>query len=232
MKISPSFRLLWVALLSTTLLSSCFELREEIYIKKNGSGNYSFLFDMSQMKPLLEAAMAFADSTDSDKDFLAESEGALGQATEMFEGMAGISNPTAIKDKENFKFGFQFDFQDVESLNDALSQMETQADVVDSKKSIYKYSKGTLERNMAGYIVSLSRSMGSDSEEGKEANSPDNDAILKSANYVFVIKTEGKIKNFAGENLTQVSERELKLTAPLSEVSNQKRNLQMKVKFK
>jgi hypothetical protein len=130
------------------------------------------------------------------------------------------------------KFGFQFDFQDVESLNDALSQMETQADVVDSKKSVYKYSKGTLERNMAGYIVGLLRGMGSSAEGEKEGGSPDTDAILKSANYVFLVKTEGKIKNFTGQNLMQVNEREVKMMAPLSDVSSQKRDLQMKVKFK
>mgnify|MGYP000751864680 CR=1 FL=1 len=57
-------------LLIPFLLSSCFDIKEEIYLKKNGSGTYQFVIDMSKLKLLIGA---MEDKVNDEKEKQTES---------------------------------------------------------------------------------------------------------------------------------------------------------------
>jgi hypothetical protein len=216
-------------------LSSCFEIREEVYIKKNGSGSYSLLMDMGQIMPLIEAAAAFADSTQEDRNLETDISKAFAESSEAFEGMPGISNAKPISDRSKYQYGFSFEFTDVDVLNEALSQMESENSFINPKKTIFQYRKRTFERNLTGYVQNLAKELTQQAQDDDEATQevrPEQRAILESATYSFHLRTQGKITSFSGEKMEQVRPDEVRMTVSLQDIADGKANLVSKVKFK
>ncbi|WP_137089533.1 hypothetical protein [Mangrovivirga cuniculi] len=135
------------------LMSSCFNFKERIFLKKDGSGTYTFTIDMSALKPMMEAFENMADSTNTDeekkegpKDMTKKFDDDMQKDKELLESVDGITNVEAISDEETFNFGLKFDFEDVKALNNALNAMNKKENENYQEKEFFKHSKKSFER--------------------------------------------------------------------------------------
>ncbi|MGF1532330.1 MAG: hypothetical protein ACFCUI_01400 [Bernardetiaceae bacterium] len=139
----------FIWLLVLPFLTACFEIKEEIKLRKDGSGNYAFTLDMSQLVTMAEA---FREESEEDSPSNKLLEGTAGSFAKL-EGIRGISNVQETTDEEAGVLSVSFDFRDMDALNEAFRKMSADstgraiADVMVAKK-------GTLTRRPTeGFMI-------------------------------------------------------------------------------
>lgn len=143
-------KLFLFALLATSFtLTGCLNILEEVTFRNNGAGTYTMTLDMSEMKGMMDMMKSMGDmkqeeATEGEKDMnsgdvpaqeeaqpaeeAGENPGDMSQIGEQLtggvakalSGVAGITNVVEINDTSAFKFGYKFDFANVEALNKAI----------------------------------------------------------------------------------------------------------------
>ncbi len=216
---------IFIFLILTFTLASCFEIREEIDIKANGSGTYIMTLDMSKSKNILDMATQMVEN--EDKIPFSEIDSAFIKSAEALNKMEDISNAQGIKDKENYIFTTKFDFKSVDALNDALNEMNKRKyPELESFPIVYKYEKKVLERTSHFYMKGLtdfSEQTGGDEQKMSQIKS-----LMKTAIYTSIIRTpEGKIKKFSNTNaILSDDKKELRLSVNLLEMAEGKASLE------
>jgi predicted transcriptional regulator len=191
------------------LTTGCFEILEKYHFNRNGSGTYTFVMDMSQMGALISMMkeMDMGDSTATDDTEQVEEDtkedspfgdmnDSMAETKEKLKGIEGISNLQEIEDEENYQFGFTFDFDDIKSLNKALSKVyELEEDVeffTRTKKKIERTDNFDLAQKMREEI----------NEEGDgEKEAGDMEAkMFKDVAFVTEYTFDKKVKRVSNEN--------------------------------
>lgn len=114
-------RLFWIFIPAMLLLStSCLDITEEYYIRKDGSGTASLKMDMSQMLSLLESFGGMDSTGESMKDV--DEMFTDNKSVEELGGTPGIFNIRNISDKETGIVGFSYEFKNLEALNQSLGK--------------------------------------------------------------------------------------------------------------
>ncbi|PIY12504.1 MAG: hypothetical protein COZ18_01870 [Flexibacter sp. CG_4_10_14_3_um_filter_32_15] len=219
-------------LLCVFTLTSCFELREEVYIKKDGSGTYSLTVDLSGRKQEIAVTTSLTDSTNEEKNFVANIENVIQKSSESFSEIGGITHVEYNTDYENYLTGFSFDFDNVESLTAALNQLNTEPA---PSKPAFEFSKRTFERNNTHYLQPLlDRAKERQKMAEDEATKRFQDYVFESANYVFIVRTEGKIKKYSNKKATYSSDdkNEVVLNYSFAELLSGRANLDNKMKIR
>lgn len=105
-------------LLTVFLSSSCFDILEEITLNDDGSGSLVYKVDMAELGSFMSSMGEGDDAPDmGELDALfSDNELVMG-----LESMEGISNVKNLSNKETYLFGFSLDFDEVEDLNEVLS---------------------------------------------------------------------------------------------------------------
>jgi hypothetical protein len=210
-------------------LTACYEIREEVDIKNDGSGSYAMIIDMSQSKALLEMAAAMPEN--KDKLPTSEIDSAFAKGTARFKNMPGISNAQPINQAKEFIFGMRFDFKDMAALNNALRQSPDQGAANNlPAPEIFKFSKRTLERTSLFQFKELNSltELQKNPEDAEQVR-----ALLQSATYACVIRVEGKIKKFSNEKAELAyTGKEVRFGASLLDLIDGKANCANVVKFK
>lgn len=144
---------LFALLVGAMSLTGCLNILEEVTFKKNGSGTYSMIIDMSEMKNMMDMFKTMAPGQEgtttpteegTEKDMNSEDvqgkedgsndaaaeenpadmskmgEQLTGGVAKSLEGVAGITNVVEVNDTAAFKFGYTFEFANVEALNKAI----------------------------------------------------------------------------------------------------------------
>lgn len=103
--------------------SSCFDILEEINLKKDGSGSLLITMNMSKSKTKL-ASIMLLDSVNGHK-VPSEHDIALGMndIVSHLKKTKGITNIKQTKDFKNYIFSVSCDFADIKSLNAISSEM-------------------------------------------------------------------------------------------------------------
>jgi len=192
---------LWAVLLFA--LSSCFELREELSIKKDGSGSFKLVADFSEHKEML-AEMLVKKDTSAQNPFQLTNLGSLVQIFDRgaseFNKIKGISNAQEIADSVNYIFGFSFDFTDVSALNLALV-MKDAGDFNTDFKLPYRYEgKGKLVKNDVFVFKKMFKDLLVEQKDLPEYLQSQKKAIFAQISYKCIISTEGKIKKVSNSS--------------------------------
>jgi hypothetical protein len=225
------FKTLFFCLLLLPFFSACYEIREEVDIKKDGSGTYTLVIDMSQSKALLDMAMAMPEN--KDKLPFGELDSSFVKGMARFKSLPGISQVQSIDNRPDFIFGMKFDFKDVGALNLALqkSNAETAGATAGPAPEVYKYTKRTLERTDNFFLkglASLDGLAGDNSENAEQVKT-----LLKSASYVCLVRVEGKIKKFSNPQAElSYTAKEVRFSASLLDLLEGKVSCANTVKFK
>jgi len=148
-------------------LSSCFNIIEEVTFHNSGKGSYSMMFDMSGFKSTLQMfqKMVPPDTTSSTtastptafNNPMSKDTSGL---TLALKSVAGISNVLSINDSTNFRFGFAFDFEDVNSLNLALKTLHTSQSMGAMQDVSFQFNGKSFQRHGTGnFLEELTKSM-------------------------------------------------------------------------
>lgn len=218
------------------LLSSCFEVREEIDLKNDGSGTYQMVLDMSKSKNMLDVAMKMAESDEKMQatgNPFADVDSAFVKGAQSLNGMDGISNAKGTYDKQNYVFTTKFDFKNVDALNDALNELNKRKyPDLESFPVTYKFEKKIFERTNHFHIKDLTNF--SEQAGGDEQKIAQVQAVLKTATYTCLIRIpDGKIKKFSNQKaVLSEDKKELRLSANLMEITEGKISLENVLKIK
>lgn len=101
-------------LLSTCLLSSCFDIREDIWLEKNGSGRYSIALDMSELFSTLDAGFP-AEMTGLDQ-ILAKSNLLDFSVMDELKKTKGVSHLYFTAPGKHV-YQLSMDYEDIDALN-------------------------------------------------------------------------------------------------------------------
>ncbi len=122
--LSAMHRIKYILLFSLWLFfSGCFEIIEEVNFSSVNSGNYKFIANLSKSKTRLEGLMKLdtfmGAKIPKDNDIRYY----LDRVNDTLKISSGISNIHTSSDLENFIFTISFDFDKVESLNNAINKI-------------------------------------------------------------------------------------------------------------
>lgn len=139
------FLLASVAIISLLLCTGCFDLEEYLFLKKDGSGKFSFVVNMSKMMAM---AQMFEDSTETKKyDESDKVNTQFERARRKIVNIPGISNYQEIADSVNYRYGFSFEFRNVQSLNKALNYVfASDTATVETNNSYFEWKNNQLSR--------------------------------------------------------------------------------------
>lgn len=121
---------------------SCFEVVEEVSLKKDGSGSFKYTVNFSQSSSKIKALMMLDEVEGHKVPTEQKIESEFDKICELSKKVIGISNVTKSTDFYNYIFEYNCDFQKVENLNTILDSLSHKAESLDYEKTEYfSYSK-------------------------------------------------------------------------------------------
>ncbi|TNE61651.1 MAG: hypothetical protein EP344_05785 [Bacteroidetes bacterium] len=223
MKNAKHFYLSFLAVTALTL-SGCLHIVEELTVKSNGSGSYTMTLDMSEMKSMMDMFQGMAsDSTDAADGAEAEADSGMGEmgtqlsaVAQSLEGISGITNIQEINDTSLFKFGYSFDFADINALNKAMRIINKEK--YESKvDEVFKFSGKNFERLSTGDLgEEIKKAMA-------EGEAEDEEGSMEMVKTFFSDMSYKQIYNFPDRRVKKSSNE-------LSEVSNDGHTLTITLK--
>lgn len=130
-------------------LTSCFEVREEITLKKDGSGRAFLLVNLSESKETLANFMRSGEYQGEKLPSAEEVKQKIEEAAAILSGSEGITNVSHTADMNGFVFSMSCDFSEVPALNKAINTMAREMN--DSRLPVeiednFSYSPGSFSR--------------------------------------------------------------------------------------
>lgn len=102
---------------AAVLLPGCLTIEEKYHFNRDGSGTMEYSIDIRDLVNMLDAA----GDTLSRKRF--QPDNIFMEAGDRLRDIQGISHITITHDEEPFVFGIQYEFSDINALNNALNQL-------------------------------------------------------------------------------------------------------------
>ena len=214
----------------TSCLYSCFEIKENIHIRENGSGSYSFLMDLSQMKPLFTMSRDFQrsmnDTTMRVKKTSAIPPNPLLQMKTKFESLqpmlesvAGISDYETICDTNTYIIGAKYSFATIESLNNSINILRNSS----GNAGVLEMTHYTYDHKRFEKINDISKAniTGSTTKNDSLTNE-----LFKGARYTLTCTFEKKIKDVSNPlYFISADGKTLLYSGSLLDIMNQKTNI-------
>lgn len=202
-------------------LSGCFDIREEIYLEKNGSGTYSTTIDMSKLKDMLNMIkMMMPDSLkDSTANFDKLNE--LDSMQNMWQGLESLKGITEVKreKKGDMVFNVRFRFADINALNLAMTKRNRNDTQQIIKGDFYSFKPGEFSCNdtSMGGLGQLTQGMnpGGESNDSLAASLDMMKAFLGDMKYTTIYHFPGKITAYTNKE-AKLSDDDKTLTLELN----------------
>jgi len=141
-------KIVLLTIVSFLFLTSCIELEETVYLKKNGSGTYTVSLNLSQLRWFLNQSDPSSENkVENNFSKLHQSLDSLKYVLTSFAG-EGIDNLHLIEDTVQYIFGISFDFNNVDALNHAMANMQRMAKLTSESNQAYvfQYTKKIFQR--------------------------------------------------------------------------------------
>lgn len=215
--------------LVTATLFSCFEIKENINIREDGSGSYSFLMDLSQMRPLFAMSKDFARSmadtsgrikkTSSVPNPILQMKTKFDALQPMLESVDGISDYKTVCDTNAYIIGATYSFKTMESLNNSINVLRNSSGNGTSlEKTHYIYNDKHFEKIND---ISKANITGTTSKNDSLTNE-----LFKGARYTLTCTFERKIKDVSNQSyFISADGKTLFYTGSLLDILNQKTNI-------
>ncbi len=137
-------------LFASLLLSGCFEIREEVNMKADGSGEVSFVVNLSQSKDNVAKYMAMGSVEGYKVPKKEDVEASMAKIKNMMSAVPGMSAVMTKCDWSNYIFTVSGRFAHVEALNKAMELVAKEYDKegkhAASGKLGFGYSNGQFRR--------------------------------------------------------------------------------------
>jgi hypothetical protein len=231
MNIKMIRRTIWIVGYCLILFSlfSCFEIKENITLKNDGSGTYSFLMDLSQIKPLFamsrDLSRSFNDPTSklktnaSSPNPLLQMKVKFDALQQSLESVEGISNYKTVCDTNSYVIGATYSFKNIESLNQSINVLRSSTDNP-SASAITHY---TYDSKHFSKINDISKS---DITGPSSKNDSLTTELFKTARYTLTCSFEKKIKDISNPlYFISADGKTLFYSGSLLDIMNQKNNI-------
>lgn len=214
-------------LLLTLVSVGCLHITEEATFRNNGSGSYKMTLDMGEMKNMMDMFKNMKpDSAGNDMGMpdlgggnpMGSLSGELTGMSKNLKGLQGLTNVVEINDTVNFKFGYSFDFADVNALNRAL-KMVNKDKFENNAEEVFKFSGKSFERLGSGDLGQAIKGAMGEGEEGGDEMAQG----MEMAKMFFADMSYTQIYHFPDRKVK-------KSTNTLSEMSDDNHTLQIKIK--
>jgi hypothetical protein len=200
--------------ISIFLCTACFDLHEEILFNKNGSGNFTFKIDMSQLKTFFESDNGFTQTSatkekNNPTDKLDSKFDAFKNQLSQIEG---ISNIKQNLDTTNIIVSISFDFKNITALNNGMSllfndDIDTDKKIKQKQTIFYAFNNNQLIRyeteNNSGFLkAGLVDKNAPIDKNNLSQQLIKADDLFKTVSYTTTYQFENEIKEYTNKNST------------------------------
>lgn len=224
-------RLLWLFcfFIITSSLYSCFEIKENIHINEDGSGSYSFLMDLTQMKPIFAMSRDFQRSMKDTSvrvknnpaapNPLLQMKAKFDALQSMVESVAGISNYETVCDTTNYVIGAKYSFATMEALNNSINVLRNStSNSIALETTHYTYTHKHFEK-----INDISKANITGPSSKNDSLTTE---LFRSARYTLTCSFDRKIKEVNNPlYFISADGKTLLYTGSLLDLMNQKTNI-------
>jgi hypothetical protein len=200
------YRLLLPLFILLLIQTACFEIREKITIDKEGAGTYSMIMDFSASKKMFQMMLDLSNTKEGNAVGLEDNplnglDTAFTELSIELNQISGISNAVGIKNEEEFLFGIELNYTDIDALNLALNKLDEGNTNPESEPYYIYDKKGRLEKTATFNLQNLTNEM-----VPKNDGSGNNDmnaqlqTLYNDVTYTMIIQTiDAKIRNYTNE---------------------------------
>ncbi|WP_224999493.1 hypothetical protein [Cesiribacter sp. SM1] len=104
-------------------LSSCLEITEQVRVRENGSGQFTFTVDMSEAEPLLEMVKGFSEEANPDQ-VSSDLKTGMEDAHQRLQSVKGIHQVALIRSDNGLLSGITFEYDNIDALNKAINVVQ------------------------------------------------------------------------------------------------------------
>lgn len=223
-------RIIWVFCFCalTACLFSCFEIKENIRIRDDGSGSYSFLMDLSSMRPLFAMSRDLRRSMDTSARIknnapmanpLLQMKLKFDELQPKLQAIDGISEYKTICDTTAFLIGATYSFKNMDALNNSINVLRNSNNTGGTvDMTHYTYDRKHFEKIND---ISKANITGSTSKNDSLTNE-----LFKGARYTLTCTFERKIKDVSNPlYFISADGKTLLYSGSLLDIMNQQTNI-------
>lgn len=195
---------IWILLIfaATLSLQSCFEIREVVTFRKDGSGSFSLSIDLSQVKQMIQGFGQQENAADGSPFQNMEAE--YDKTREKLENVDGVSNMKFISENDGYVITTGFDFSDVAALNRGMDVVYENASEPGKVPEYYKFKRRNFERTASHNFLDLVKNEFAGSDMGIEGM--DLSTLFSNVAYVNEIHFEDREVRRVRSGNVEVSE--------------------------
>lgn len=172
---------------ATLTLQSCFEIREVVTFREDGSGSFSLSIDLSKVKQMLQGFGQGEEAAGGSPFQNMESE--YQKTRDKLDAVEGISNMRFISKNDGYVITTGFDFSSIAALNKGMDVVYENATESNEVPEYYRFKRRNFERTAAHNFLDMVKNefAGSDmSVEGMDLST-----LFADVAYVNEIHFEG-----------------------------------------
>jgi len=171
--------------------TSCFEVVEDVSFKKDGSGFFKLIVNLSQSKNEMKSLMKLDSSSGYKVPNENEMNAYLDQALINLKTTEGLSNVSIKRDFNNWIFELNTNFNNTKSLERGLQNMKNEFS--EGKANIF-INKLTFDGKILEREIQIS-----DEETREQLNKATEKRILSKAKYTTIYRFESTIENVSNK---------------------------------
>jgi hypothetical protein len=214
-----------ILLLCTLLLTGCFEIREEVNMKADGSGEIHFVVNMSQSAANLRRYMSMEKVEGYKVPKKEDVEAFLRQVKLTLGNVAGIRDVFTKSDWSSFIFTVSCHFAHTKALNEAISTLSKDAGYFPPEpaaKDNFSYNNSQFKR-LFTYPAKP--------EEFRKLNSTER-YVLESAKMISIYSFERSIRQFSNKKAQlSPSGKAIMLQIPIADIARGLASLENTISF-
>lgn len=179
-------------LMLLTCFSSCFEIVEDISFKKNGSGTFKYVINLSESKTEISSLMKLDSNSGFKIPKIKEINDKLNKVEQTLKNSEGLSNISVKRDFKNWIFEVKTDFDNCQSLekgiNNSLFNIDKRSKFI--LNNIFRFETNKMQRNTTEI----------DKTEIKKLNKNTVKKIFSKAKYTAIYRFENTIETYSNKN--------------------------------
>ncbi|KQM64538.1 hypothetical protein ASE74_10985 [Pedobacter sp. Leaf216] len=168
------------------ILSSCFEVVEEITLKNDGTGDVVLTINLSQSKTKVASVMLLDSVQGYKVPSKQKIQQELNEAVAYLKKSEGISNVKSTSDFSNYIATISFSFKDVSNINNITKNILAQQKIKATNTSSYSYNKTTKTFNRKYQPVGTAKT------EFNKLKAKDK-AVFNGATYTSIYRFESPV---------------------------------------
>ena len=180
-----------IYLIILVFFTSCFEIVEDISFKKNGSGTFKYIINLSQSKTEINSLMRLDSNSGFRIPKIKEINQKLNMVEQSLKNAEGLSNISVKRDFTNWIFEMKTDFDSCKNLEKAINNAINSIDKRNKfiLNGVFSLTESTMQRKMTEI----------NKVDMQNMNKGVASKILSKAVYTTIYRFENTIENYSNK---------------------------------